>query len=347
MADNDKKQKKEKKSGSIVGTMLGFGACAAVGSLLGAANYFFNLALVPKQHDPAQDSKPSEREYAAGRRWMRQHVARQDVFTFSGDGLQLHGNLIRQGDPDCHRYAILVHGFADSAESMGVYGKHYYEDYGMHVLMPDLRGHGASEGRYVGMGYKDGADLVRWVSFITSMDPDAVIVMHGISMGAASVLMATGRSLPGQVKAVVADSSFADAMDEFTYQYRKNQENLPAALKKLPASLMVQLVRMIGIVRAHYDVAKASPIDAVKRSLTPTLFIHGEADDVIPPDDMPRLFEAANCEKHFLWVKNAAHVQSVNADPDRYWGHITNFYNDISPWILNDNIQDADPFADI
>jgi fermentation-respiration switch protein FrsA (DUF1100 family) len=346
MAENDKEKKKT--SGSAVGTALGFAACAAAGGLLGAANYFFNLALVPKQHDPAQDNRPGEEAYTAGRRWMRGHVARQDVFTFSGDGKQLHGNLIRQGDPDCHRYAILVHGFGDSAEAMGLYGKQYYEEYGMHVLLPDLRGHGASEGSFVGMGWQDSADLARWVSFITSMDPDAVIVMHGISMGAAAILQATGKSLPGQVKAVVSDCAFADCIDELTYQYKKHEESYPAPVKKLiPAPLMVQLVRLIGLVRAHYDIGKASPVEAVRRSLTPTLFIHGEDDDVIPPDDMPRLYEAANCEKHFLWVKHAGHCQSVVVDPDRYWGHVTNFYNDVSPWILNDNITDADPFADL
>lgn len=312
-------------------------ACAAIGGLIGAAGYLYKISLVPKRRDHGRDENEPKR--TAGRHWVNEHVRRQDVFINSG-GLQLHGNLILASDPDCHRYAVCVHGYADSAESMGIYAKRYYEEYGMNVLLPDLRGHGASEGNYVGMGYHDGRDLIRWINYIIGQDQDAVIVLHGVSMGAAAVCQATGRTLPQQVKAAISDCSFSTAMDEITYLYHKSGKG------RLPSPLIINALRLVTLVFAGYDLGKASPAAAVSRSETPTLFIHGEDDDVVPANMMPRLFEAASCRKDFLWIPGAGHVESVVKHPHRYWKKIEHFLNGISPWILKENIRDTDPFAD-
>ncbi len=331
----------QKRSGlDIFGTVLGMAGLAAAGSLAGAAAFFYKFALVPKKHDPRLDLRPLEKDYAAGRSWMNGHVRRQDVFILSDNGLQLHGNYIKASNPDCHRYAICVHGYADSAESMGLYARRYYEEYGMNVLLPDLRGHGASEGSYVGMGYHDCHDLQRWINFILQMDAEAVIILHGISMGAATVCMATGLTLPKQVLAAISDAAYTSAMEVFSSVYR----GLDNAF--IPAPVMLQLVRLICFARAHYDLAKASPLKSVAASETPTLFIHGEDDDFVPADMMPRLFEAASCKKDFLWIPGARHVQSVVMQPEVYWKKVESFLDDISPWILHDNIKDIDPFSD-
>ena len=311
--------------------------CAAVGGLLGAAGYFYKIALVPRKRDHSRDE--NEPAQTAGRHWVTEHVRRQDVFITSG-GLQLHGNLIMASDPNCHRYAICVHGYADSAESMGIYAKRYYEEYGMNVLLPDLRGHGASEGNYVGMGYHDSRDLIRWINYIVSHDQDAVILLHGVSMGAATVCQATGKTLPQQVKAAVSDASYSNAMDEITYLYHKGGKDV------IPSVLLINMLRLVTLVCARCDLGKASPAAAVSHSETPTLFIHGEDDEVVPANMMPRLFEAASCRKDFLWVPGAGHVDSVVKHPKRYWRKIENFLDSISPWILKENIRDADPFAD-
>ncbi len=256
----------------------------------------------------------------------------------SEDRLQLHANFLRASDPDCHRYAIYVHGIADTAESMGVFGKRYYEKYGMNVLLPDLRGHGASEGRYVGMGYRDSSDLRKWVQFIVDQDPQAVIILHGESMGAATVLLATGEELPN-VLAAISDSSYTSTLAEFRSVYK----TLHAPL---PANVIIPLVRLVAMVRARYDIKKAAPIDAVRHSTVPTLFIHGEADTFVPPQMMPQLFEAATCKKDFLWIRGAEHVEGVAKAPREYWKKVEQFLGGISPWILHDNIRDTDPFAD-
>lgn len=320
--------------------LVDMAACAAVGALFGTGNYYFKLALTPRKHDPSQDADPSEREYAEGRRWMNDHENREDIFITSEDGLQLHANFIPAEDEKCHRYAVCVHGYGDSAESMGLYARRYNEAYGMNVLLPDLRGHGASEGRYVGMGLWDSKDLIRWIYWIIRQDEDAVIVLHGISMGAAAILQATGEHLPSQVKAVVSDSAYTSAMDEMQYRYSKARHNF------FPARLVMQVVRFLCFFRAGYDLAKASPADAVEKSVTPTLFIHGEDDDIVPPSMMPRLFEAAGCKKEFLWIGDAGHMQSVVEDPETYWTRVEKFYKKLTPWILKDRPSEEEEFAE-
>lgn len=62
-----------------------------------------------------------------------------------------------------HRYAVLCHGYQNNATGMASYGKHLF-DLGYTVLLPDARGHGESEGDYIGMGWPERRDVVRCVN---------------------------------------------------------------------------------------------------------------------------------------------------------------------------------------
>lgn len=318
--------------------LLDLAAWAAVGACFGAANFYYRLAFTPRKHDSSLDDTPAEREWTQGREWMNNHPKREDIFLTSEDGLQLHANFIPQENEECHRYAICVHGYGDSAEGVGLFARQYYEAYGMHVLLPDLRGHGASEGNVVGMGLPDSGDLQRWIRWIVHQDRDAEIVMHGVSMGAAAILQATGKRLPSQVKAVVSDSAYTSAQDELRFQYNQKKH-------LIPTGLMMFFLRIVCRLRAKFDFFQASPVRAVEDSVTPTLFIHGEDDEVVPPSMMPRLFEAAGCKKEFLWIGGAGHIGAVIEDPDTYWARVEKFYKKLSPWILRDRENFEDQFA--
>lgn len=314
---------------TAAGFALGTGICAGAGVLAGSAEYLFESAFTPKAHDSRLDSQPQERAYAAGRRWLRTNEERKDVYVRADDGLRLHAGFVASEDPGCHSYAVCIHGFGDTSESMGMYASVYHDRYGMNVLLPDLRGHGLSEGNYVGYGYFDRTDIICWIDWILERDADAVILLHGISMGAATALMTTGEKIPSQVRACISDSSYTSTEEILSYLYKKYAQG-----KGAPASVMIPLVRAIALVRAEYDIRKAAPIRAVARSVTPTLFIHGEEDPYIPPAMMPRLFSAANCRKAFLWVPKAGHVLSATEDPDTYWSRIAEFLRDVDGELL-------------
>ncbi len=321
--------------------ILGLAGCAAAGIALGAANYYYERCLTPKAAAPEREWAHPRREFEEGRRWVNGHVRRQDVFVISDDGLQLHGNYIRAAYPDAHRYAICVHGFYDDSTGTGIYARRYYEEYGMSVLLPDLRACGSSEGSCIGMGYRDSRDLLRWVNFIVTQDPQAVIILHGVGLGGAAVCMACGERLPSHVKAVISDSAFTNAGEMITSIYSSLDRTL------IPASVMVPCVRAMCLLRAHYAPGKVNSAKALSHSQLPVLFIHGEEDDFVPASMMPRLYEAAAGRKEFLWVRGASHRQAVVVDPERYWKKVESFLSGISVWILNDNLRDTDPFAEM
>ena len=198
--------------------LAGMGIWAGSGAMLGAANYFYEFSMKPVKRDTSVDSKPEEQPYVRGRRWMNNHPERTDWFEMSEDGLRIHANFISSPNPDGdHRYAICVHGYSDTSESVGQYAMVYRDIYGMNVLLPDLRGHGKSEGTYVGYGYHDRLDIIVWIDRILEKDPEAMILLHGISMGAATVMMTTGEKLPSNVKACVEDAGYSTAVEEFKH----------------------------------------------------------------------------------------------------------------------------------
>jgi len=325
-------EKNEKKEKSILWEAtkiaLEAGVCVGVGALIGAANYFYKFAMTPKAHDPRGDEDEVFRPFVEGREWMNTHPAREDWLIRSEDGLQLHANYIPAEKAD-HKYAICVHGYADTSESMGYFGKIYRDRYGMNVLLPDLRGHGGSEGDYVGYGWDDHFDLISWIDEILRRDPEAVMILHGISMGAAAVLLTTGEKLPSSVRAAIEDCGYSSAMEVCKNVYN-GLGDMP-----VPAEVMLQLVRVITRIRAGYDLKLAEPIEAVKRSETPTLFIHGELDDFVPSSMMAKLYAAAACKKDQLWVPGASHVQAALFEPDTYWDKVEAFLEETDGQLLN------------
>lgn len=291
--------------GGLAAGVIGVGGAAAIG------NYFYDMAMTPKAHDPARDTDPSD-PVVQGRRWLREHPHRRDTFITSVDGIMLHAHLLRSAAPDCHRWAVCIHGYGDCAESVGIFAQHYAQ-LGWNVLLPDLRGHGQSDGDYVGFGWDDRLDIVAWCSRVIHRDPQARIILHGVSMGAATALITAGGPLPAQVKGIVSDCSYTSALDIMRHVYQ--------AVPRLrgPAGPALSALRAAVRRRAKYDLVKADALAAVRRSRTPTLFIHGVADDFVPASMMAELYENARCPKDFLWVPKAGHARSAAVAPELYW----------------------------
>ncbi|MBD5119294.1 MAG: alpha/beta hydrolase [Clostridiales bacterium] len=308
--------------------LLGLAAAGAgaAGGWAALGNYLYNQMMLPQARDPEQeDGNPAQNE---GRLWARGREGFREATIQSLDGLILWAALI-PGRQDCHRWAVCVHGYHDTYESMGAIARHY-SDLGWHVLMPDQRGHGQSEGDYVGWGYDERLDLVGWCNYIVRKDPEAEIVLHGVSMGAATVLMATGGALPRQVKAAVSDCAYTTIEAEARHVLSRFQEGLPTRVP-LPSGLLFAALRKTALRRAGFDLRDAAPIRAVARSKTPTLFIHGVEDDFVPAAMMGKLYQAAKCPKSFLWMPGAGHAASVGTDPRLYWTAVSTFLSDYFP----------------
>lgn len=254
-------------------------------------------------------------------RWFE--MTRQSVVIRSYDRLRLHSWRF---DPDTarplpHCYAVCVHGYTGGPEEMTPWAQHYAA-MGFTVLTPALRAHERSEGRYVTMGALERRDLKQWVNLIISRDPQARILLHGNSMGGASVLLAGADPCHApNVKAIVADSAFVCASTQLTGSMA-DALHVPRALARLSVGVANLLLGRV----ADASLADADVLDAVRRLTLPTLFIQGGTDTIVDPSSARRLYEAcASNDCELLVVPDAGHVASLAADPALYWSTVDAF----------------------
>ena len=222
---------------------------------------------------------------------------------------------------DNHKWVLILHGYTGWKEEMYPFA-YWYHEQGYHVIVPDLRCQGESEGDFIGMGWTDHYDCMLWLDYILSQDGDAGIVLHGQSMGAAAALMISGdEELSVNIDVVISDCAYTDAYAMFGEKIKD--------WFHLPAFPLVDTACLVLRMRGGYDLKDASAIDAVRNSRIPTLFIHGDMDDMISVQMSKDLYEAAGCPKELLIIEGAGHAQAHEKDPEAYFGVIRVFLEEI------------------
>lgn len=295
--------------------------------LLGfVGNYFYNLAINPDTSKDAIFGSEEEQDETSGEinkedeKWLLEKSNYKDTYISSFDNLNLHSYEVKN-QKQTNKWVIAVHGYTSEGIKMSSISKNY-SDMGYNVLVPDLRAHGKSEGDYIGMGWDDRLDIIDWIKYIINIDPNAEIVLHGVSMGASTVMMVSGEEIPKNVKSIIADCGYTSVWDEFSYQL----EAL-FGLKEFPIMNVSNIVTQI---RAGYSLKEASAIEQVAKSKTPILFIHGDKDDFVPFYMIDELYKNTGSEKEKLVVEGAAHAKSATFNPTLYWSTVERFINKYS-----------------
>lgn len=284
-----------------------------VSSLVGVL--FYNLALNANYSKDIIYAEYNDKNLNDAQKWLEEKSNYSDKYIESYDKLQLHSYVVSQNS---NKWAIVVHGYGGSGKLMSDKSKYFY-DMGYNVLIPDLRGHGKSEGDYIGMGWKDRLDIISWINFIIKENPNAEIVLHGTSMGAATVLMTSGENLPSNVKAIVADCAYTSAWDEFSYQLE--------TYLKVPSSYILNVTNMVTKLKAGYSLKEASALECVKKATVPILFIHGDKDKFVPYSMMDKLYDATSSPKEKLTIDGGEHANSDLVSPFLYWLTLEDFLN--------------------
>lgn len=314
-----------KKFGIIFGSVIVLLVIAYI--LVG--NYFYNYALNVDREKEFMEGNPHLEESKAvlasiaaeaesEDERFKKEVEPSQLNMVSSDKHRLNLNaFIYKNEPAEHKWVIVVHGYNSKAKHMTRYVRNFYEK-GFHVLAPDLRGHGESEGNYIGMGWDDRKDMLLWIDQILEIDPDAEIVLFGVSMGGATVMMTAGEeTLPENVKVIVEDCGYSSVSDVFVYQLDD--------LFGLPEFPVIPAANTLTNIRAGYDLYEASAVDQVAKSETPILFIHGDADTFVPYEMVNEVYEAANVEKQKLIIPEAGHGDAEKVDPVTYWNTVWGF----------------------
>lgn len=293
----------------IVLLTLFIGGSSLVGVL------FYNLALNANYSKDIIYAEYNDENLNDAQKWLEEKSNYSDKYIESYDKLQLHSYVVTQNS---NKWAIVVHGYGGSGKLMSDKSKYFY-DMGYNVLIPDLRGHGKSEGDYIGMGWKDRLDIISWINFIIKENPNAEIVLHGTSMGAATVLMTSGENLPSNVKAIVADCAYTSAWDEFSYQLE--------TYLKVPSYYILNVTNMVTKLKAGYSLKEASALECVKKATVPILYIHGDKDKFVPYSMMDKLYDATSSPKEKLTIDGGEHANSDLVSPFLYWLTVEDFLN--------------------
>ncbi|BAO06821.1 alpha/beta hydrolase [Enterococcus mundtii] len=286
--------------------------------LVFAGNYFYNYAVVPSEKDFLEGDTPGTtktNEESSAQSWFANPDNRKEWQQISTDGLKL--SAIYLPATDSHKTAIVAHGYMGNAETMANYAKMFH-DLGYNVLVPDARGHGKSEGDYIGFGWHERKDYVKWIDQVLETNGQSEeIVLYGISMGAATVMMTSGESLPTNVKAIIEDCGYSSVNEELAYQLNE--------LFSLPPFPLIQVTSLMTKIRAGYFFGEADAIKQLEKNQLPMLFIHGDADTFVPYEMLDKVYQATNGPKEKYIVPGAEHAKAYSIDPENYQKTVSSF----------------------
>jgi fermentation-respiration switch protein FrsA (DUF1100 family) len=298
------------------------------GSLAFVSNYFYNLSVartdksfledeeeqitIISQNEAYIDEKKKNAE------WLEQVIMVEKEIT-AFDGIKLKGTYI-PGPKATNKTMVIVHGYDGQGLSMSTYARFYQEKYGFNVFMADARGHGKSEGEFIGMGWTDRLDYLRWIDLlINDVGQDIEIGLHGVSMGGATVMMLSGEPLPEQVKFLVEDCGYTDVYGIFKHKLKQ--------MYNLPGFPLLDTTSLVTELKAGYSFKQASSIQALKQATKPILMVHGDADAFVPFWMLDELYNAANSQdKQKVVIEGAEHADAFERNNDqKYTKAIDNY----------------------
>ena len=185
------------------------------------------------------------------------------------------------------------------------------------------------------MGWPERRDIAAWVQRVTAENGAPDIVLMGVSMGAATVMMAAGEPLPPNVRAIVEDCGYTTAWEEFRYQLKKTYGLPPFPVLYTADALLRR--------RAGFSLREASAAAQVAHSRTPMLFIHGGKDAFVPFAMLDEVYAAARCPKEKYVEPDAGHAESLRMAPARYWAKVFGFIGRWMPLPGAERTVAADP----
>lgn len=254
--------------------------------------------------------------------WMEETWAapHEDMEITSFDGLKLRGKYYEYapGAP----VELMMHGYRGLADRDLCGGMQRCFLLGRNALIIEQRACGGSEGRVISFGINESKDCHGWVNhLIYRFGPDVKILLTGISMGAATVLLAAGQELPPNVVGLLADCGYTDA---------PSMIKRAAAMLKLPANLSYPFVRLGARLFGGFDLNRAVPLEAASQCRLPLMLVHGENDDFVPCSMSRQIYEVYQGPKTIFTVPGAGHGLAYLKDTEGYLQAYKEFFGTTS-----------------
>lgn len=237
-----------------------------------------------------------------------------EISIVSDDGLTLRADMLRGSGTG--KTVIFFHGYKSEPACDFAAMYDFYKSLGCDLIYVHMRAHGKSDGTYIGFGALDRYDVVQWANKAAELFPDNDIYLHGMSMGAASILQSADLDLNKNVRGIIADCGYSDLNTVF--------RNLVGQLYHLPA-MFVDVFEYVNLLKAGYGFREASSVRSVSVARVPLVYICGECDRYVPKDMALEIFNACKSEKKLLLVPGAGHAASYMCAKDEYEALVREF----------------------
>lgn len=239
----------------------------------------------------------------------------QRVYTKSFDGLMLSAQYF---DISSDKTIMLFHGYRSSAERDFSCAIKMYTEMGFNVLLVDERSHGKSEGKIITFGAKERRDVISWINYyINNINGKARIFISGMSMGAATVLLAAEYDLPENIKGIIADCGYTDPI---TIIKKVAKQSL-----HINATPLLPVINLYCRIFGGFSIYGVSTEKALKNTKLPILFIHGTGDMLVPFEMSEINFGCCASQKDILLVEGAGHGMSYLIDTPATEEKLSNF----------------------
>lgn len=311
-----------KKTGKIIA------ATAAVTGFIGGAGYTVfreimhrnatlpeKLSKIINKKDesvPVFDASQDERAI-----WFEQQNF-EDFEIVNARGLKLRAHLLRPENPS-DIYVFASHGYRNHGKGeFNVIAK-FYHDKGYNVFMVDHQAAGESDGTYIGFGYHESRDGMLWLDFMKkTFGEDIRIILHGISMGSATVMLMSGNeTLPENVRFTVADCGYTSAWNQFSHNFSSMH---------VPVFPILNAANFFNRKISGFDFRDTDTKKAVSKAKLPMLFIHGANDDFVPTKMGSQLYAfCGSAHKELYIAPEAAHAESYVMQTEEYEAKINSF----------------------
>ena len=286
-------------------------------ALLAGAYFLFDFSC--RRKPQSTEPKESQNPYAAVKRetaedFMALHPEQVSIRSF--DGLKLSAYFLPA--VNAVGAVIMMHGYR--AYGLKDFSTSYdiYRSMGFHVLIPDQRACGESQGEYITFGIRERRDCADWAATLDQrLEGRLPIVLHGLSLGCATVLMCTALSLPKSVRCVVADCGFTSPK-AIMAKVMKQWFHLPAFPLMYIANIYTRWI-------AGFGIQEFSTLQAMENNRLPVLFLHGEKDDFVPIEMTRQNYAACRSPKELVTVPQAGHALSILTDKPRCTQAIQSF----------------------
>ena len=287
--------------------------------ILGAVGY--KVALVSNRHKKPE-TEPIKIWRAGERKKNNAYLLSHNPEDLS---LESHGEKMRAwfvpAKSETKKFVICIHGYnCNGPDECGHLFPFYHDEMGFNYLLPDLRGHGRSEGSKIGFGSFDHKDIKLWIDYLVErFGEDIEIVLHGISMGAATAMLVNNTSPREQVKLVVEDCGFTNAYDVV--------KNKIKTMIGFEPRIMVFFINIFCNILSGYDLKKdCNPLETMKNAKNPVMFVHGGKDPLVPFEMCGELYDACPVDKEIFTVPDAIHAFCYYDKKEQYNEKMRSFF---------------------